>query len=157
MDRKAIETAIGLDYAPDGLSPNRSAVGEHLNRAGRLDPGDATTHVLHPMTQIRRTAIYERALEELSPAAYDAPLRDLLQAADILMRGLLKHRCPDGRPAAEPARSGCFWTGIEYRQYTRGRDDERPRFRESAYGLRGYFERPFASSWTARLAASVER
>lgn len=155
-DGKAIVVRAIVNYAPDGLSPNRRALGEYLNRIGRLDRGDDTTHVLHPMTEIRQAAAYGNALDELAPGAYDAPLRGSLRAADGLVQELLETRCPYDLPTAGP-RANCVWASGGYRQHTRGREGEHPRFRETSYGIRAHLERPFRSEWLARFAAAIER
>jgi hypothetical protein len=145
-----------IDFAPDGLNRNQTAIGEHVNDiqlAGSSESFEPVAEALFFRPDLKSLAT---AYDQLSPEAYldtaIAALFSNLQLNDDMLS------CRERMGNYRFVREGeCRWMRLSTRRLDRDRTSENSDFDEWAVNLSGGMQTAIGGRWHAGFALSYER
>jgi hypothetical protein len=147
--------ATNLNFAFSGLSPNQSAIGNHLNAAVALGTGSRLGSIYTGLLNVLTLPEYKNALDQLSPGFINELKVGSIHAGLGFTSDLLS--CPVRGDGSAIVREGqCIWARSRARQLDVGSTSDTPGFRERSASFSTGAQVAIAPEWRFGFAAGHE-
>jgi outer membrane autotransporter protein len=145
---------LGVDFAPDGLNKNETAIGTNLTNIYQAGSGDLVS-LLDALAALPNVGDLAKALDQLSPEVYlDTEIAALFSALSFT-NSLMT--CPTRDGAAAFIKEGeCVWARVSGREFNQDATTQTIGFDETAFQVTGGGQVALGPTWRIGGALGYE-